>query len=190
MKIKYLFFIILSFASLALAQNATVGKPKLTHLDNKGATLPILRDNLENSSGRVVIYLDTMETDTGRVILNVLERPVRVFPDTIATLSMSCKDSTGSDTGSVVLKWKGNPLPDGRGEWSNVDSSTLAIPTAASASTSERGWTKLSAYLIASTGQHASFKFYARNALGSNANRKMMCKDAVAIVRPRTVAHQ
>lgn len=185
MKIKTLLFalLVLALPEFILALG-TPAKPTMLHLDNRGTVLPILRDGLDSGTGkgRYLIHLDTGEVDTGVILLNILGRPIKSYTDTIGALSISFRDSNGTDTNSVVLKWQGNSLPDGKGVWVNMDSITCTVPTTNTAG----NWLARRGLVVVDSAKYTAIRFFARNALGSSVNRKSSIKDAVLISRPLT----
>jgi hypothetical protein len=184
MKFKNLLFalLVLALPEFILALG-TPAKPSLLNLGNNGSVLPILRDGLDSGrSGRYLIHLDTMEVDTGVVLLNILGRPIKSYTDTIGTLSISFRDSNGTDTNSIVLKWQGNALPKGDGAWVNMDSITCTVPT----SNASGNWITRRGLVVVDSAKYTAIRFFARNALGSSVGRKASIKDAVLISRPLT----
>ncbi len=170
---------------------ASVKNPATIHMGNSGKAYPLLRESLDSGAGGgakpYLIHLDTAEIDTGYILFNVLTSPIHLIVDTLGTVSITCKDSTGTDTSSVVLKWQGNPRCDGRGTWENVDSVTYIGATTATANAptpASSSYSNKRAYVV-NTGGFCLYKFYARNKLVGAVGQKPTCKDALLIERER-----
>lgn len=163
---------------------ASVANPQVLYLDNIGIDIPALRETLDSGKGNPYsIVLDTLETDTGYVEFNLLRKPIFTHTDTLGTLSFTCKDSTGTDTLAIIGKWMGNPRCDGKGKWDNVDSTELK-DLGASGNAAQGVYTTKRAYVV-NTGGFCLYRFFLRNKLNANANRKSTCKDVIFSSRPR-----
>ncbi len=157
---------------IILALAASAYSQTVVNLENKGSAYPVI------SSSFGEINLDTMELNTGSVVFNLSGSPVVSMLDTIGTASMWCRDSSGTDTTAVVLKWQGNSRPDGKATWENIDSvevkditSTLTVGKAA--------------VVNSNTKAYQAIRFIIRNKLGTAVGRKAMCKDVLLSKRPR-----
>jgi hypothetical protein len=169
--------------ALLHAALGTVGNPTLVHVSDQGIAQPVLRDALDSGKGSYLIHLDTSEVDTGVVNFDVLTGQIYSITDTIGSVSFTCKDSTGTDTIAIVMKWQGNPRPDGRGVWRNIDS--LELKDLGAASAAAQGIYRDTSKAVVNTGGYCRLRFFLRNKLASNVNRKATCKDAVLIRRKR-----
>lgn len=172
----------------ALFAAASVGSPALIHLsDLDGKATPLLREALDSGAGGkpYLIHMDTSEVDTGLVNFDVLSGQIISITDTLGTASFTCKDSTGTDTIAVVLKWQGNPRVDGKGVWRNIDS--LELKDLAASGAAGQGVYRDTSKAVVNTGGYSRLRFFLRNKLATNANRKATCKDAVLIRRKRAL---
>lgn len=88
------------------------------YLENKWDFVPVMGNTV------LPINLDSSEVDTG---VNVRLSRLAVFgnADTVGTASVTCKDSSGTDSIAVVMRWQGSMVPDGTGTWANIDSVEL-----------------------------------------------------------------
>lgn len=190
---KKIAFIMLAFLGIAFAlpgqdRNgpASVTNPVLLHLTNLGQVQPLLRESFDSSTtthGTYVINLDTGEIDTGFIHLDILGAPIFTITDTLGSVGFTCKDSTGTDTIAVILKWQGNARLDGKGVWRNIDSLELK-DLGASGAAAQGVYRDTTKYLV-NTGGFSRFRFFLRNKLLTNANRKATCKDAYFMRRQR-----
>lgn len=166
---------------------ASVSAPALIHLsDLDGKAQPILREALDSGrgwNGAYLIHLDTLEADTGYINLNVLTGQIYSITDTIGTATMTCKDSTGTDTVAVILKWQGNTRVDGRGVWRNLDS--LELKNLGAASAAAQGIYRDTTKAVVNSGGYPRFRFILRNKLATSVNNKATCKDVQLVRRKR-----
>lgn len=165
---------------------ASVANPYVLDLQTMGGKVwPLLRESFDsgNSHKPYLIHLDTTEVDTGYMWINVLQRPIFTWTDTVGVVSFTCKDSTGTDTIAIVLKWQGNTRPDGKGVWANVDS--IELKDLAASGAAGQGVYRDTSKVVTTTGRYTMLRFFLRNKLASNANRKATCKDALFFTRPR-----
>jgi hypothetical protein len=183
MKTLYSFLLAAVLLPAALFGAASVGSPKLIHLPDNGVALPILREALDSGKGSYLIQLDTSEVDTGYINIDVLDGQIYSITDTVGLASFTCKDSTGTDTIAIVLKWQANPRPDGKGVWRNIDS--LELKDLAASGAAGQGVYRDTNKVVVNTGGYSLFRFFLKNKLATNANRKATCKDAVLIRRKR-----
>lgn len=186
MKKLIMFFMacLLALSSLAFGA-ASVKNPALVRLPDNGVAIPILRESLDSgSSGKpYLIHLDTSEIDTGYIILDILNSTIYSIIDTVGVVSMTCRDSTGTDTIATMLKWQANTRPDGKGAWKNLDS--LEQKDLGASGAAAQGIFRDTAKAVVLTGNYSALRFFLRNKLATNANRKSTCKDVMLIRRPR-----
>lgn len=172
----------------ALFAAASISSPALIHLsDMDGKATPLLREALDSGWGSkpYLIHLDTSEIDTGYVNFDVLTGQIISIVDTLGVASFTCKDSTGTDTIAIVLKWQGNPRPDGKGVWRNIDS--LELKDLGASGAAAQGVYRDTSKVVVNSGGYSRLRFFLRNKLATNANRKATCKDAVLIRRKRAL---
>lgn len=166
---------------------ASVKNPVTIRLTNEGGAFPVMRESLDSGrgSGSYLIHLDAAKVDTGWVQFNVLKSGIYSTTDTIGVASMTCKDSTGTDTASVILRWQGNPRPDGNGVWEKMDSvnyigstvsSIAGIPISNIFANKRKE--------VVNTGGYSLIRFNLRN-VGASGILKATCKDVVLIRRER-----
>lgn len=151
----------------------------------EGKLFPILRESFDSGSRHqpYLIHLDTGETDTGYIRVNLLQRPIFTWTDTVGNVSLTCKDSTGTDTIAIILKWQGNTRPDGLGVWANLDS--LELKDLAASGAAGQGVYRDTTKVLAVSGRYVLLRFLLRNKLLANVNRKATCKDVLFFTRPR-----
>jgi hypothetical protein len=179
--------LVLLHSALSFGAAATVARPALVHLSDNGMAIPIMREALDSGTAGgpkpYLIVLDTTEVDTGYINVDILPGSIYSVTDTIGVVSYTCKDSTGTDTLAIVMKWQGNPRPDGKGVWANVDSTELK-DLGASGAAGNGVYTNKTAVVV-NSGGYSLFRFFLKNKLAANANRKSTCKDALLIRRHR-----
>lgn len=183
---KYFYSALLALAIMAgsLFGAASVGNPALVRLsDLDGKAQPILREALDSGRGSYLIHLDTSEVDTGYVHLDVLTGQIYSIVDTIGSVSLTCKDSTGTDTIAIVLKWQGNPRVDGKGVWRNLDS--LELKDLGASGATAQGVYRDTSKVVVNNGGYSRYRFFLRNKLATTAIRKATCKDVMLIRRKR-----
>ncbi len=185
---KLIYTLVLALLPAAIMGAATVQRPALVHLtDLDGKAQPILREALDSGSSGgpkpYLIQLDTSEVDTGLININVLDGQIYSIADTIGVASLTCKDSTGTDTIAIVLKWQGNPRADGRGVWRNLDS--LELKDLGASGNAAQGVYRDTTKAVVNNGGYSLYRFFLRNKLASNVNRKATCKDVMLIRRKR-----
>lgn len=175
--------LILLLGVAAITQAATVVSPIID--GNKGQSIPLFgpSPNGEPIMGKYV-YLDTMEVDTSKYVYRLTDKPVWAIVDTIGYVHFACKDSTGTDTLAIKLKWQGNALADGSGVWANIDSVTLK-DLGASGNAAQGVLTNATATPVVNSKAYMSIRFMFTNILGSNANRKSACLAPVLNRHPR-----
>lgn len=191
MKSLLQFLLLSAIAPAALFAVATVGSPALVHLsDMDGKAMPLLREALDSGGptggGKpYLIPIDTNAVDTGLVHFDVLSGQIISITDTLGSASFTCKDFSGTDTIALVLKWQGNTRTDGKGVWRNIDS--LELKDLGASGAAAQGVYRDTSKAVVNTGGYARLRFLLRNKLGSNANRKAVCKDAELIRRKRAL---
>lgn len=157
--------------ALALALVMVAGLSALDRsLEEKNDFIPVMAANFAD------INLDTMESNTSTIKILMGKKSYRSFTDTIGVASLWCKDSTGTDTGAVVLKWQGNTRPDGLATWENIDS------------TEANGYTStyvVSRKVVVNSNAYQALRFTIRNKLGTSVGRKGTCQHVGLATRQR-----
>lgn len=151
------------FAILALAFGFAFSAT-IVNVDETGQSIPVmgLRD--------IAYNLDTSEVDTGDIWVNVSQRTLRSFTDTIGRVWMRCDDSSGTDSVGGRLLWQGNPSPKADAMWTTMDSVSIAVASGAETQTSAPVVNSLRFFFI---------RFVLKNQLapGGSAAEKTVCRN-------------
>lgn len=113
------------------------------------------------------VVIDTTEVDTSNIYLDIFNRTLYSYTDTIGHLWYTCDDSSGTDSVAGRMYWDGNPSVDrNKGKWEVIDSVSIAAASGAETQTKAP---------IINSKRYALIRFRLFNQLAAAAGKKTSC---------------
>jgi hypothetical protein len=125
------------------------------------------------------VNLDTSELDTSKYFYELIDKPINSTTDTLGHVSFECKDSTGTDSIGVRLRWYFNTSPNGTANWRVADSVTI---TGTGSS-----YLNATATPIVNALGYMAIKFEVKNIKVSAVGLKPTCRNFLLDRRKRTM---